>query len=505
MESANKEMPQAIHWTPSQDHAIRKIKDFIADSKAKVFILTGSAGTGKTTLTKAIIKELQANKKNFSLLASTGRAAKVVKNATKECCSTVHSLLYTFKGFNQDLEKLASVENGTQPDKFGQLLIVFDTMQNPDGVEKREHFYIVDESSMISDTPDRNPSQATFGSGRLLSDLLAFNPKGKFIFIGDICQLPPINATSSPALSCQYIQNTYHVSTAQAELKDIVRQKDTNDIIIAAQKIRKLYENPPVCKWGKFPLKNFRHIKVHNSQADLISSYIQEIKTNGYDETILITQSNRQSYLLSQLIRPALGLSDATLQLNDLLLITQNNLISGLMNGDMVKVTQIGKSIQKAGLSFQYIEVEEVVTKRKYSQYLIMEILHAQGQTNLTQTQQTFLFIDFFQRMKRIGIHPKKNPKSFQEEMRRDPFLNALRGIYGYAITCHKAQGGEWKEVYLDIPKKLSFQPTQNNYQWLYTAVTRARENLHIAEDFFLCPGNTPLEKTTPTNHQSSF
>ncbi len=504
MEPSTEETSQAIHWTPSQDHAIRKIKDFIADPKAKVFILSGAAGTGKTTLTKEIIKELKAGKKKFSLLASTGRAAKVVANATHEISSTVHSMLYRFKGFNQDLEKLASDDTGIHADKFGQILLVFDTLQVTDETKKEEHFYIVDESSMISDTPDGNPTQAMFGSGRLLSDLLAFNPKGKFIFIGDICQLPPINATSSPALSCQYIQNTYHVPTAQAELKDIVRQKNTNDIIVAAQKIRKLYENPPVCKWGKFPLKNFRHIKVHNSQADLISSYIQEIKTNGYDETILITQSNRQSYLLSQLIRPALGLSDATLQLNDLLLITQNNL-SGLMNGDMVKVTQIGKSIQKAGLSFQYIEVEEVVTKRKYSQYLIMEILHAQGQTNLTQTQQTSLFIDFFMRMKRAGINPEKDKKEFQNEMKKDPFLNALRGIYGYAITCHKAQGGEWKEVYLDIPKKLSFQPTQNNYQWLYTAVTRARENLHIAEDFFLCPGNTPLEKTTPTNHQSSF
>lgn len=484
-----------MEWTPSQDKAIKEIQAFIKNPDAKVFILTGSAGTGKTTLTKQIIKELKNKKKNFTLLASTGRAAKVVQNATGESCRTVHSLLYTFTGFNQDLEKLA--DNDTLPtDKHGQILLVFEAAPLPWPERNEEWFYIIDEASMISDTPDKGVHQAVFGSGCLLQDLFAFNPKGKYIFIGDICQLPPINSSNSPALTPDYIQAQYRLPVNNAELSEIVRQKDSNDIIIASQKLRSLYKNPPVCNWGKFPLKNFKHIKIHSSQADLVQSYIQEIKQNGYDETILITQSNRQSQTLSQLIRPALGINGETIQVNDLLLVTQNNHISGLMNGDMVKVTQTGKEIQKAGLTFRYIEVEELISKKRYSQYIITNILSTQGWTNLNQEQQTHLFIDFFLRMRNIGISPKKNKVEFHNQMLKDPFLNALRAVYGYAVTCHKAQGGEWKEVFLDIPRILSRQPISKNYQWLYTAVTRASENLHIADDFYLSAGNSSLNPT---------
>ena len=164
-------------------------------------------------------------------------------------------------------------------------------------------------------------------------------------------------------------------------------------------------------------------------------------------------------------------------------MITQNNLISGLMNGDLVRVIQIGHRIQRANLTFLHIEVEELFTMKRYSQLLIEDIIYGQ-QINLSQSQQQELFMDFYYRMKNKKI--KQSSPLFNENMLTDKYLNALRAVYGYVLTCHKAQGGEWKNVYLDIPRNMAFTPTAATYQWLYTAMTRASDTLHICNDFFI-------------------
>ena len=158
---------------------------------------------------------------------------------------------------------------------------------------------------------------------------------------------------------------------------------------------------------------------------------------------------------------------------------TQNNGLSGFVNGDMVKVTQLGMTTTAANLTFQLVEVEEVVTKRRFSQLLILDILSS-NLTNLSTTQQKGLYIDFFFRMKNKGI--KQKSPVFKDNMRTDPYLNALRVNYGYALTCHKAQGGEWSNVYVNIPNFLPPDINATEYQWLYTAMTRATKNLHIID-----------------------
>lgn len=474
-----KEKP--IKLTPSQQRAFDKFRQFLQDD-TKVFILKGYAGTGKTTLMKTFIKELKTNNETFKVLASTGRAAKIIRDITGVPASTIHSLLYVFTDLNQDLDTIYQDVN-EQPamDNTGQLLLNFDTVE-ADNESYKRCFYLVDESSMVGDLEQKNPTQAVFGSGRTLSDLLKFDNKGKYIFVGDNCQLPPVNETLSPALSADYIEANFHMTCMEAVLTDIKRQSGQNDIVLSAKRVRELYQSPPALKWPKFPLRGYKNIHVLANQMDMLDRYIKDIKANGYDGSTFINRSNRECAQISRLIRPALGLN-GLLEPNDLLLVTQNNIISGLANGDMVVVRQVGASQQRAGLTFQQVEVEELVSKRKCSQLMIVDILCGIS-PNITQTQQQALFIDFFFRMK--GQKIKQKSKLFKEKMLTDPYLNALRTNYGYTITCHKSQGGEWKNVYLNIPRNLSYNAQADAYQWLYTAMTRAKENLYVTEEFHL-------------------
>lgn len=477
-----------ITLTPHQEVVFNELTKFV-DSDSRVFILKGYAGTGKTTLMKTFINFLRKEEEHFKLLASTGRAAKILRDITGTLASTVHSELYTFKDFNQDLDKKLADKDGDMPsvDETGQLLLQFEVVE-VDNSDYARCIYIIDESSMISDVKDKNPTQAEFGSGRLLDDLLKHDSKGKFVFVGDICQLPPINSSLSPALSSLYFKEIFHVEPKEAELTQIMRQEEGNDIVVAASVIRDMYNNPPPpnnigkTQWVKFPLKGYNNITICPSEQSLIDRYIDDIKENGYENATMICRSNTKCGQMARHIRSALGMV-YTLHAGDLLIVNQNNYISGLVNGDMVKVIAIGNWEERACLTFQHVEVEEIGTKRRASQLMIMDILGGYS-PNLDQERQKALFIDYFLRMKKLGI--KQNSPMFKKNMMEDPYLNALRANYGYAVTCHKSQGGEWKNVYLSIPGNLSCNAGKEEFQWLYTAMTRAKQQLFIQEGFFL-------------------
>ena len=185
MNEVNKsdQVQKKISLTPNQEQVFNRFKWFIEDKNHKVFILNGYAGTGKTTLIRFFIDELCRQGKPYVLMASTGRAAKIVSNATGKKASTVHSVIYKFKDFNQDLEEVVNQEDQYGVDKTGQLYLTFAMV--PVNNSHKQHFYLVDEASMVSDVKDPSANQALFGSGRLLADLLAYDPRGKFIFVGD--------------------------------------------------------------------------------------------------------------------------------------------------------------------------------------------------------------------------------------------------------------------------------------------------------------------------------
>lgn len=470
----------SITLTASQQFAFDKLKAFV-DSTDKVFILKGYAGTGKTTLMRTFIAELAKREKMYQLLASTGRAAKILSNATRTKATTVHSMIYKFTDLNQDIEKEETIRKATGVESSGQLFLNFDLV--PKASNSPECIYLVDESSMISDIQDKNPTQALFGSGCLLRDLLSYDPNGKFVFIGDKCQLPPVIQKNSPALSVSYFKQAYNIDANEAELTEIVRQSSDNDIVLSTKKIRNLFFNPPTYVCAKFPLLGYKNIHLLNSTAELYSMYLSDVKAHGYKDATLLCLSNKQCNNLTSIIRPSLGIYEQTLTKGDLLLVTQNNYISGLMNGDMIIVESISTMEKRAGLTFVKVEVKELFTGKVFSQLLISNILYGQ-QTNITQTQQKELFVDFYYRMKDKGI--KQGTKAFNDAMLGDEYLNAIRAVYGYALTCHKAQGGEWNRVYMDVPRSLPYMEKPYVYQWMYTAMTRASKDLYMVRDYWV-------------------
>ena len=480
--------------TDSQEEALNKIIDFISSDQVKVFILKGHAGTGKTTLVKAVIKRLISMEQHFTLLASTGRAAKILNDTVIDrhtessgqrlfsAATTIHSQIYTFDDINQEL------------DLFGQpghkelatnraIKLVFRLSQryfsDPDTV------YIIDESSMISDEKEKSLSHAQFGTdGRLLHDLFRYDPDGKFIFIGDDCQLPPPTSQDfSPALNESYIHKVFNCHVASVELTKVMRQPDGNDIVLSASKVRKLSLAPAAGVCALFPFKGYNNIHLLVDETQMLNKYISCIKNKQYDNATLIVLSNSKATSVSELIRPALGFKDSYVSVDDLLLVTQNNLKSGLMNGDLVRVTQVGMREQRAGLSFIHVQVESLSTGAVFSQLLIEDILYAK-ETNLSMTQQSHLIIDFHKRMKAMGID--QHSPDYKTQLRIDDYMNALRCVYGYALTCHKSQGGEWDNVFLMIPRGFPYQqPRKYVYQWVYTAMTRARRELYVINDYW--------------------
>lgn len=462
-----------------QSNAMARFMEFINGS-GRVFILKGYAGTGKTTIVKEMIKYLSGRSYNYQLLASTGRAAKVLHDAVGEVAKTIHGCIYTYRDFNQDIDKIVQERESHGEDTQGQLLLEFGLNVVQESIPT---CYIVDESSMVSDEPDGSAYQAVFGSGRLLTDLLRYDERGKFVFIGDACQLPPIMQPCSPALSPEYFREHFAMQVTEATLTEIKRQAKDNDIIVAAHKLRALYEKPQPWTWAKFPMKGFRNIHLLSSQTDMLSKYIERVKKHGYEDSVLICATNRQCNTITQIVRPSLGFTSSQLQKGELLLVTQNNYISGLMNGDLVVIDGVQVKEHRAGLTFLEVSLHELLSGRSFSQLMIADVLYANA-TNLSAPQQKELFVDFYIRMKAKGI--KQGSPLFKSCMFSDPYLNALRAVWGFALTCHKVQGGEWNHVFLDIPRSFPRGEKPYVYQWVYTAMTRARQELYLTNDFYI-------------------
>lgn len=482
-----------ITLTISQQRVLNQILEFIQHPTDRVFILKGYAGTGKTTLMRYIINELKEQEKNYRLLASTGRAAKILSNLSgddNKQASTIHSLVYKFNGLNKEYDDKEEVK----VDSKGQLFLMFEPSKLDKG--SPETVYMIDEASMVSDRETKLITQAQFGSGRLLKELLDYDnrPKSKFIFVGDPCQLPPIREYYSPALIPEYFKEKFDIHAQEAQLTEIMRQDGVSGIVDASKKIRGLYNNAPADKigygtqraWGFLPFANNKDILLHPNIDDLTDAYVEKVKKDGLNSAICICRENRVCAQLSAKIRASLGFSSYGVQQGDLLMVVQNNMETGLMNGDMVIVESISTQFtRRAMLTFRSVTVRELFTDKTYTCLLIDELLN-QAAVNLNGEQQKELFIDFILRMRDKGIDQKKKKKAFYDAMQKDPYLNALRCVYGYAVTCHKSQGGEWNDVFVHVPRNITLNPTKETYQWIYTAMTRAKKTLHMVKDFYI-------------------
>lgn len=481
-----------IKLTTSQDIVLKQILDFVDNSSDRVFILKGYAGTGKTTLMRFLIKALAEKGKHYRLLASTGRAAKVLANLSEanSQTSTIHSMVYEFNGLNKEFEE----KEEPKMDKDGQLFLVFE----PSKLDKNaipETVYIIDEASMVADVTSKDIIQAKFGSGRLLKELMDYDarPGSKYVFVGDPCQLPPIEQYYSPALMKEYFLQQFGLTAQEAQLTEIMRQQGVSGIVDASKQIRSLYKTAPESSqvygyqklWGFLPFRRHKDIQLHPHLESMLNDYVSKVKTSGLNSAVCICRSNKACSQLSAMIRQKLGYTDSHIQVGDLLMVIQNNMPTGLMNGDIVTIEDISpQAITRAQLTFRQVKVKELFTGLTYTTLLIEEIAYL-GRLNLDNRQQQALFVDFIVRMKKKGI-TQKQKKAFNDAMFKDPYLNALRCVFGYAITCHKSQGGEWDEVYVHVPRNITLNPTKETYQWVYTSMTRARKTLHMIDDFYI-------------------
>lgn len=462
--------------TPHQKIVFDQIWAFIKDDKSKVFILTGYAGTGKTFLLKELGSRLKQEKIDFSLLASTGRAASVLREKTEFESKTIHSELYLFsevEGDNKEIPVDASI------DQYGQMRLIF-TIRKGDNNNKK--IYIVDESSMISDVDTSTTSYARFGSGRLLFDLMKTVGNNKVVFTGDPCQLPPVSQEYSPSLSAGWF-NKYNYNVVVSSLTEIIRHNESSGILTLATKVRSLLDKPINTRWVKLQARNTPNVKIVDVES-LKDILAKTLEMEGYDNCIAISYSNNNCHYLNSFIRKKRYKKiNPELQKGDILMITQNNILVRLVNGDFVEVLSIGETFDHVGFKFGRLKVKAIHNQMEYNVLLCYDTL-SQSKGNLSMDQQKMLMIDFRQRMKIKGINPKDPYYSY--ELRNDEYLNSLRASFGYAVTCHKSQGGEWDNVFLFLNKGMYHMGAYTLIKWWYTAITRAKKTLYITDGWWI-------------------
>ncbi len=466
----------SIKLNSEQKEAFKAIRKFLEHPAADTFVLKGYAGTGKTFLMQHLAKWLEQHEHKFSMLASTGRAAAVLRGKTGFDARTVHGELYRFnrvEGDDDTIPEDAPIEN------YGQMTLRFDLRQ-PDE-EKR--IYIVDEASMLSSELSVGGEVTFFGSGVLLIDFFEAVGKNKIIFVGDPGQLPPVQQLYSPALDLNWLAENNRVAITTT-LEKIERTAASNDILVLATMIRNLHSSTAYTKFTKLPARNFQHVQLHASMQDLYNSYVEKFKQHGTNGVIAVARSNKLVDQINRAFRrDVYGDPNLPIQPKEILMVVQNNYAVPLTNGDFVEVVSVGEIVLQANLRFQSIRVKALASEREYELLISIDVLQSKD-GNFTRHQSKALMVDFSRRMKSKRIQP--NSEKYKEEMMKDGFLNCLKAKFGYAVTCHKAQGGEWDEVYLFLDKGMYIMEPPGLFRWWYTAVTRARKKLHIHDEWWI-------------------
>jgi ATP-dependent exoDNAse (exonuclease V) alpha subunit len=452
-----------------QQETVVQLHEFLDDTDKNVFILKGHAGTGKTMILGALIKYLTKKEIPVVLLASTGRAAKIVSDKALFKADTVHRHIYKL-----DIEK--------QDDENKVRKLIFRLKLN---FSVEQTVYLVDETSMISDREVKGIF-ADFGTGKLLSDFFTYTGNRKVVFSGDPCQLPPVNSVFSPCLNLSYIETRFLKKVVLSALNEVMRFNENSGISYNTTSIR---SNILASNYTFLDIyaKRFDDMHIYNDIENMVEMYVAKIRKSGIDNSIFLTYSNAMTSKINILTRNMLFPNKVHIQKNELLMVVKNNYKFDVANGEHIVVTEVTKEVVKrAGLSFLRIEaiINDTGGSRLINGYIIEELLYA-NEASLSQEQEYELYIDFLIRMKAQGIKPTSD--LFMPMLIADPYLNALRVKYGYAITCHKAQGGEWNDVFMVFENSL-FNPMQkeNTYRWAYTAISRGIKNIHFFNNMCL-------------------
>lgn len=478
---------QHIHLTNDQRIALEKLHAFL-ESDVRVFILQGYAGSGKTTLLKGFVEYLKSLEKKYQLMAPTGRAAKVINQKTGFESTTIHKGIYSF-------DELIEIKQGEDENDVS-FLYQYKIRNNPGA---HDSVLIVDEASMVSDILSQGEF-FRFGSGHLLRDLITYGriqdttTTSKIIFIGDPAQLAPIGMTFSPALDQQYLIETYKISVLQAEMKEVKRQDDKNGILTAAIKIRQCLTSG---YFNDFDLRENNRDIFNPAYQDYLETYKSQ-----QDQKIIICYKNKTALDLNRAIRSDKFGDNIPIQPSDTVIIGGNNYRLGIMNGEFAVVSEASPSVESREVRFynkggktksvrltwrsiSLVLPDENNQPKTINGFMLENYLY--GDNNLKPEEQRALYVDFKNR------HPKlkKGTEEFKEAIINDKYFNCILLKYGYVVTCHKAQGGEWANAFVfwdgGIQANFNFYESEHNrsgktnsefYRWAYTAVTRASKKL---------------------------
>ena len=448
---------QSFRLTPTaeQAEAVRVFADFMSgrDSHA-VMVLRGSAGTGKTTLAAAVVRGMLALKQKLVLLAPTGRAAKVFSLYADSPAYTIHRHIYREKSMGGSFEL-----------NFNK---------------HRDTLFIVDEASMIS---NQGLSETAFGSGCLLDDLMSFvygaDSNCPLLLIGDCAQLPPVGETESPALTASVLRG-YGMTVYEADLNEVLRQSQESGILFNATRIRGegREKRGERILMPKIRLTGFSDIQVVPGD-ELIESLASSYSQVGQDGTIVITRSNKRANIYNQGIRNTVLDREDELCRGDRLMIVKNNYFwrknEFIANGDMAVVQRVRHIHEMHGFRFADI----TMTFPDYDDYeltatTLLDTLTSEAPA-LTRDQQDQLFNKVMEDYADIPLKADRMKK-----IKEDRYYNALQVKFAYAVTCHKAQGGQWQHVYIDQGYMTDDMLTPDYLHWLYTAFTRATKKLFL-------------------------
>ena len=450
--------------TAEQEQVLGVFSSFMLDSQEHVvMILRGCAGTGKTTLAGAIVRAMTSLQQKLILMAPTGRAAKVFSLYSGHAAYTIHRRIYRQKSAG-DLSSFSLNEN------------LF-----------RDTLFIVDEASMIA---NQGYGDTPFGSGCLLDDLMQYVYNGqncRLMLIGDKAQLPPVGEQESPALMASVLRG-YGMKVYECDLNQVLRQSEDSGILWNATSIRNLSLVTHHLSLPQIRLNGFADVQVVSGD-ELIESLASSYSRVGMDETIVVTRSNKRANIYNQGIRNTVLDREDELCRGDQLMIVKNNYywsqesgdssqengIDFIANGDVAVVQRVRHVHEQYGFRF----AEVTMTFPDYDDYeltatVILDSLTTEAPA-LTREQQQHLFEAVLEDYSWVVRKEERMKK-----LKIDPYYNALQIKFAYAVTCHKAQGGQWAHVYLDQGYMTDEMLTPDYIHWLYTAFTRATGKLFL-------------------------
>jgi exodeoxyribonuclease-5 len=444
--------------TDSQRELISKLSFFLTDSSPKnIFLLKGYAGTGKTSIISSLVKTFDEFRIKYVLLAPTGRAAKVLSTYTQRPAFTIHKKIYIQK----------SSKEGT-----GIFILEKNMYSNT--------YFIIDEASMIN---NQAQELEIFGTGRLLDDLVEYVYNGKnnkLILIGDTAQLPPVGLNISPALDPEVLKK-FDLKVTESGLRDVIRQSMGSGILHNATAIRNLLDNRNI-GLPSIRTKGFRDV-IPISGQDLLEELERSYYDNGHDRTIVVTRSNKRANKYNQGIRNQILNRESEISRGDFVMIVRNNYFwldedqatDFIANGDIAEVVRISNIEEQYGFRFadatlsfpDYGNME--VTCKVMIDTLMIET------AALDHEKSTELYHHIIEDYPEI-----KSKRKQYETVREHPYFNALQIKFAYAVTCHKAQGGQWDSVFIDQGYINEDMINVEYLRWLYTAFTRAIKKLYL-------------------------